>query len=347
MRRTAFTILELLIVVMIAMILMGMLFAVGRALKQAAKQTKTRSILAQAIAGLESTKASGGLVSLTDHPLAATAGRISCISYNFGAGANINVPHPRAPFRRHAAPYTDVALDGEALVGVTHADLPATLSETWIPRPTTLSAFPPPGDRLLLPDDHLIDANCPHLFGMQRKYLTVVGGGLKNITWYRRLPKPSLGTRGPIDTTLGRMNDEESDSAQKWTDGNLTSQPQDNALPGPALSRVLRREFLVYLHGQPIGTTQPNRVYVDLTGVAFVTPGYLFWNVPSTVWNRNSEMYDAAAVYEKVPAGGKIEDAKKAFEASLGSSMTELAKLGAIHEPADDATRIYNDRLWS
>jgi prepilin-type N-terminal cleavage/methylation domain-containing protein len=355
MRRAAFTLVELLVVMVVIATLAGMLFAVGNLFSERAKVSKTQAILAQVVTALETTKNSGGAVSLTEHPLAASAG---AFAYNTGRG-EANVPHPRASFVRHdsALGHAAIATVGEALAGVGLADLPAVMPTggAAVGADSQESAMlgslqPPPGDRLLLPDDHLADSDAVHLMGMQRRCLSILGGGLKNVTWYRRLPKPMKGVRAPADPNRGWYNDFESSPwPAQWTSGNLTSGKFDNALPGPVQSHVLRQEFLRPVLMDMLDSW--HNVRIDLTGVGFVTPGYSLYH---KIGDQMSIIYDPTKpswysnTTNNMPVGGTVADSKKAFEASLGPAMTEIAKMGAIYEPPTDggADLYCHDRLW-
>jgi len=337
MRRTAFTLIEMLITMVVIVVLMGLLFSAARLFGPGAKRAKSQSILAQVVTALASARASGSAVSLSEHPLAASAGTI--------VNDKVNVPYVRALFRRHRSGDPALATDGEALVGVSLAELPAAAIG---------DGQPAPGTRLLLPDDHLDDGMlCPHLYGMPRRSLTVIGDGLKKVTWYRRLPKP---VRGVSVVSAGRTNDVESTPSgipTGLTSGTMThSTTIANAAGGT--SSVLRREFLRFCRSAPYldlnGNPGGENINIDLTGVGLVTPGHVV--VIGAFGGLWTEMIDPVIApdwmgKEHAAVGGTVADSKKAFEASLGPALTELAKLGAVYQPANDTPLIRSERLWT
>lgn len=162
----AFTLIELLVVIAIIAVLAGLLLAGAGPLRQAAKRNAT-SAVCQAVQQALHVRAAalGGLIEPVEHPLAGSR-------------------EPRRVFVR--ANGGAVAVNGEALRGVELSRLPA-------------------GDqsRLLLGDDRTADPATPHLYGMSRTELTVLGAGLTEVTHYRLLP---LGTGMITDpSVVGRI----------------------------------------------------------------------------------------------------------------------------------------------
>ncbi len=168
MRRFAFTLIEMLVVISIIALLAGLLLAGVGPLKNMAKRNTTSAICQGVQQALHVRAAAlGGMIEPSEHPLAASAA-------------------PRDAFVR-AGTGTVVAVNGEALGGV-----PLTRLNV--------------GDqsRLLLDDDRSSDPTSPHMYGLSRREMTILGAGLTAVTGYRLLPQ-GTGTLASPTSNFGRV----------------------------------------------------------------------------------------------------------------------------------------------
>lgn len=164
----AFTLIELLMVILVIMILMGLTLQGISVLRRQAKVASTRARIEIAMQGMELFRAAnGGVPAPAEHPLAASA-------------------EPRPAFIRSGG--GAVAAMGEALRNVQLSDL-ATGQ-----------------DRLLLDDDRHADISSPLLYGAPRRWLGVIGAPLSTVTRYRQLVRPPSWPAGSfIDPTGGQL----------------------------------------------------------------------------------------------------------------------------------------------
>jgi prepilin-type N-terminal cleavage/methylation domain-containing protein len=172
---SAFTLIELLIVVAVIAIIAGMFLSIINMMNVRAKVAKTRSILGAVMLGVSSTSMSTNTnVSTTPHPLANTAVAGAMSRSVFLRGATI------AGF---CTQYTQVLTSGEALTCTT----PTIVA-------TTSAVF----GRLMLPTDvyagnssyaigNKNTTDCPLIYGLDRRHLNIIGSGWGLVT-YRRLP---------------------------------------------------------------------------------------------------------------------------------------------------------------
>jgi prepilin-type N-terminal cleavage/methylation domain-containing protein len=162
-RRNAFTIMELLVVLVIILLLAGLMLAGVDALRRQSQKQKTATVISGIKLALETTGAQrGGTVSSVEHPLAGSS----------------HIPGARSVFIRSSGG-AGLNTTGEALVV---QDL------NWIPAADR--------SRVILPDDLYVGAadksSCPApaLYGMPRSSLRVLGAADQTITRFRRLPGP-------------------------------------------------------------------------------------------------------------------------------------------------------------
>lgn len=149
---SAFTIIELLVVVGIIALLAGLLFVAGRSFSDAGKKSRTASTLAMIWTATETARAQGISIPTAEHPLAGSAA-------------------PRLQFARTDG--SAVSTSGEALVGVKLSQLSSVSAK----------------GRLLLPDDRFADPLSPLLYGMERRDCYILGAPFKDVTAYRSLPR--------------------------------------------------------------------------------------------------------------------------------------------------------------
>lgn len=169
MRRFAFTLIEMLVVISIIALLAGLLLAGVGPLKNMAKRNTTSAICQGVQQALHVRAAAfGGMIEPAEHPLAASAA-------------------PRDPFAR-AGTGTAVAPNGEALRGV-----PLTLLNVS------------DQSQLLLDDDCFSDISSPHMYGMPRHSMTILGAGLFTVTGYRLLRQGTVIITTPHTDLAGRV----------------------------------------------------------------------------------------------------------------------------------------------
>lgn len=163
--RAAFSLIEILVVVAIIAVLSAMMVASTGAFSGGSKMARTDAILGAVRSALELTLADNGMAATpAEHPLAASRA-------------------PRAPFAR--ADGSAVATAGMALTGV----------------PLDLVA-PAARSRLLLADDRFADPAAPHLYGVERVQLGVLGVPQAAVTHFRRLPSTITTAIDPDNTTV-------------------------------------------------------------------------------------------------------------------------------------------------
>jgi prepilin-type N-terminal cleavage/methylation domain-containing protein len=171
MRRSAFTVIELLVVVSIIAILSAMLLTTINYVRENAKVNKTKAILHGALVGVSTTSMRTNVnVSPVEHPLASTM-----------ATASLSRP---AFYRGEAVTSCFAVGDAVATTGQAYmvAD-PKTVDGTVIAN-------------LLMPSDRYgggtgpTDTDSPMLFGYDRRYLKVLGTGY-GLHSVRRLPAVS------------------------------------------------------------------------------------------------------------------------------------------------------------
>jgi prepilin-type N-terminal cleavage/methylation domain-containing protein len=157
MTRRAFTLIELMVVVIIIMILVGLTVSLAGPIRQQMLARKTATAM-QSISGLLSQRSAefGGTVVVAEHPFAGSR-------------------EPRLAFVRSGG--GTVQTSGEALIGIALSQL----------------SDPAAGGRLLVPDDRFSDATSPMLFGLPRRSLGVLGVPRSVITTYRRLTATESG----------------------------------------------------------------------------------------------------------------------------------------------------------
>ncbi len=163
----AFTLIELLMVVVIISILAGIVLGTVNVLKRSTAKSKTNVILAEIRQGIELTVANkGGAPAPSEHPLA-------------GSKA------PRSPFvgLRGRILQPDGSVVGGAMTVVNPAGQALKGVDEW--------SVTSNGDRVMMPDDLFADPAVPILFGMRREYLYVIGADQSAVTDYFRLPKPA------------------------------------------------------------------------------------------------------------------------------------------------------------
>lgn len=163
--RRAFTLIELLVVISIILLLVGMVLMVIRPIQESVRKSKTlgmMQIIQQSLGVLSAQR--GGMIAPAEHPLAASK-------------------EPRRPFARSASGHAAVSVTGDALQGV----LPGDISSGQ--------------DRLLLPDDRLIDPALTTCFGMERRRLGVLGSPMTAVTSYRQVKQKAT----PVDPNDDRQ----------------------------------------------------------------------------------------------------------------------------------------------
>jgi prepilin-type N-terminal cleavage/methylation domain-containing protein len=174
-RFSAFTLIELLIVVAVIAIIAGMFLSIINMMNTRAKVAKTRSILGAVMLGVSSTSmTSNTSVSTTPHPLANTMTAGAMTRSVFLRGATI------AGF---CSQFDPVLTTGEALTCNTPT-IVASSSGTW--------------GRLMLPTDVYAGnssyaiggkntTDCPLIYGLDRRHLNIIGSGWGMVD-YRHLP---------------------------------------------------------------------------------------------------------------------------------------------------------------
>lgn len=164
--RAAFSLIELLVVVSIIAVLSALIVASTGAFSGDSKQARTDAILGALRSALELTLAdSGAAAAPAEHPLAASR-------------------ETRAAFVRRASGGA-VATTGLALTGVPLDQVAAGARS-----------------RVLLADDVFADASAPHLYGMERGWLSILGVPQSAVTRYRRLPTTITAATDPNDTAI-------------------------------------------------------------------------------------------------------------------------------------------------
>lgn len=154
--RRAFTLIELLIVIVIMVILSGMLLATINLMRGDVDREKTKAIMAAVRNSLDLTKsATGSLSSPVAHPLA-------------GSKA------PRFAFKRGGITLDSI---GEALLAPVLASVTGAAS-----------------NRVLDPSDIFVDERAPQFCGLPRSQMKILGADLATVSEYRRLPHPAAGT---------------------------------------------------------------------------------------------------------------------------------------------------------
>lgn len=163
--RPAFSLIELLVVVAIIAVLSAMIVASTGAFTGGSKKARTDAILAGLRSALELTIAdSGAAATAAEHPLAGSR-------------------EPRSPFVRQGG--GAVATTGLALTGVPLTQVAAGARS-----------------RVLLSDDLYADASAPHLYGMERAWLGILGMPQSVVTQYRRLPTTITAATDPDSTAI-------------------------------------------------------------------------------------------------------------------------------------------------
>ncbi len=148
-KRSAMTMIELLVVISIIAVLAAMLLGGAAVLRRSAMSNKSRAILTTVQQAFEQNRAlKGGVMAPAEHPLAGSL----------------------------ATRFVFVRADGSPLSATGIALRNAS--------PAQLGAA---ADRLLLPDDIYADNRAPMLYGMPRDRLGVPGAMLPEVTAYRRL----------------------------------------------------------------------------------------------------------------------------------------------------------------
>jgi prepilin-type N-terminal cleavage/methylation domain-containing protein len=173
--RSAFTMIELLVVISIISVLAAMVLVGAGALGIGSKREKTRTILAAVRKGIELTIANkGGSISPVEHPL---------------AGSRAGVTGSRFLFKRYTQPTgmgTSMPAAGLTLdtSSIALAGLNSTLQ---MPNGTD------PTGQLMLPSDLYADPKSYLLYGVKREFIGVLGALQKRVTKYILLPKPLQG----------------------------------------------------------------------------------------------------------------------------------------------------------
>jgi prepilin-type N-terminal cleavage/methylation domain-containing protein len=156
-RRSAFTMIELLVVISIMALLAAITMMSVKALGIGSKKAATETIIAAVRKGITLAEADrGGSVSAVEHPFAGSRAP----RFAFRTASNVAVP-----------------TGTEAAYGPAVTD-PATVTNSG-------------GWALLLPSDVFANPAIPHLFGFRREYIYVLGSQQKRVTQYMRLPKPT------------------------------------------------------------------------------------------------------------------------------------------------------------
>jgi prepilin-type N-terminal cleavage/methylation domain-containing protein len=198
-RRRGFTILELLVVISIIVLLAGMIMAVVVMVRNAARVAQTRAIMHGALVGVSTTAMRTNVsISPVEHPLA-------------------NSLEPRSAFVR-----------GETIAGAfTLGDaVDAVNPALRVADVTTIGGTDV--SHVLWPSDRYCgtgpprDCDAPMLFGMERRYLTIIGTGY-GLHSVRRLPAlTSLNDRSPPDGKLDTpLDDTKYPNTLESASGNL------------------------------------------------------------------------------------------------------------------------------
>lgn len=323
-KRRAFTLIELLVSIAIIAVLMSLVFVGANLLQKQVKRASARGILAKITVALSLCKASGRTPSLIEHPLAASFGdpRTVGLQWMDSAQQTYLGTCKRAYFiRENPADQSSYpqSLIGEALVapeGVGLSNFPATLD------PWCQARNPPPyRNRVLLGSDRL-DENqeVPHLYGMERRYLKIIGAGLWDVTWYRQLPKLIPGPNLPSTTpTYERRL-----PAGATCDQSMVYYPQ-----------------LLFCYGG-LAKRPPSWYYTDR--YSWEHPGYL------NMITGGKDMFGAGSGdgitdvlrrntidNQQTDIGGRIIDHRRAFQDTLsfGGALKDLESIGAIEAPPD------------
>lgn len=159
MRRRAFTLIELMVVISVILLLVGMVLAVVGPIRESMRKSKTlgmMQIIQQSLGVLSAQR--GGMVAPAEHPFAASK-------------------EPRRQFARAASGHAAVSVSGDAFQGVLLGDISTGQ------------------DRLLLPDDRLVDPALTTYFGIERRRLGILGAPMTAVTAYRQVKQKAT----PVD----------------------------------------------------------------------------------------------------------------------------------------------------
>jgi prepilin-type N-terminal cleavage/methylation domain-containing protein len=171
--QTAFTLVEMLVVISIMAILAALTLSAIKAVQQSNKRSKTQAIMQAVQQGLRLGSAEyGGSLAPAEHPLAGSR-------------------EPRPAFVRGDLPHASVSTTGVAYRGVLLTNLAASDQ-----------------GNLMLPDDRFADASVPMLYGATRRELTVLAPNYSWVTYYRQLPfQPTYATVVANPATVGVIID--------------------------------------------------------------------------------------------------------------------------------------------
>ncbi|MDA3962044.1 MAG: prepilin-type N-terminal cleavage/methylation domain-containing protein [Planctomycetota bacterium] len=162
--KRGFTLIEILVVISIIVVLVGLVLAVGKAVSGGAMKSRTGVILGTLTDAINLAAAErGGLPAPAEHPLAGSAAT-------------------RPTFIRANAADGSIDAGGTALRGVTLVQAGASKS------------------KLLLDDDILSDRDAPHLFGLRRGEIGLLGVPQQGVTHYQRMKVDRSGS-----TSLGEI----------------------------------------------------------------------------------------------------------------------------------------------
>jgi prepilin-type N-terminal cleavage/methylation domain-containing protein len=245
----AFTLIELLIVMVIIVMLAGLTLTTYSILKERTKRTATESIIAMVSAALSQSAERGGSQAPAEHPLAGSAA-------------------PRPLFRRQGATLDET---GDAL---------RTRDIAWVPAAKR--------GRVLLDDDRFEGAGSgtsnwqlPFLVGLKRSHIGIIGTADQRITRWRLVPKPTsrtdLDSDGCTDVdTAGLFDDSTTlQSAAVEDRETATARAVELALGGAALSELTKLKAVQRATASS-GTVLCNQMAVSTRVLAAWEPGAVY-----------------------------------------------------------------------